>query len=103
MKKKVASIYFILIAVALVLSVVPAIAAGPAAEKESGAAGEKVNINTAGVDQLAELPGIGAKTAGAIVSYREEHGSFASIEQLMDVKGIGDKKFEVIRDSITIE
>ncbi len=52
----------------------------------------KVNINTAGVDQLTTVPGIGPKTAEAIIAYRKAHGAFASLDDLTKVKGIGPKK-----------
>lgn len=62
----------------------------------------KVNINTASVEQLSELPGIGGKTAERIVQKREELGKFKTIEDLKQVKGIGDKKFEKLKPHITI-
>ncbi len=51
----------------------------------------RLNINTATAEQLMELKGIGKKKAEAIIAWRTEHGSFASIEQLADVNGISDK------------
>ncbi len=63
----------------------------------------KVNINTATVKELKSLKGIGKKKAKSIVKYREEFGSFASIDDLKGVKGIGDKVFNKIRDHIAIE
>ena len=57
---------------------------------------EKVNINTADEAILISLPGIGTKTAAAIVSFRSEHGKFKSIQDLTLVKGIGDKKLQKI-------
>ena len=61
-----------------------------------------VNINLAGVDELDELPGVGPATAQAIVDDREENGSFSSIEDIMRVSGIGEAKFERMRDLISI-
>ena len=61
-----------------------------------------LNINTATAAQLDALPGIGEVLAERIVNYRESHGPFASIEELMDVSGIGVKKFEAICDWITV-
>jgi len=58
---------------------------------------EKVNINTADETILATLPGVGEKTAAAITSYRKENGNFKSIDDLTQVKGIGDKKLAQIR------
>ncbi len=60
-----------------------------------------VNINTATITELSMLPGIGPSIASNIVSYRESKGFFESIEQIKDVKGIGDKKFEDIKDLIS--
>ena len=63
----------------------------------------KVNINTATVEELMSLKGIGEKKAESIVKYREEIGSFATIDELKGVKGIGDKIFNKIKDHIAIE
>jgi len=62
-----------------------------------------VNINTASVEQLSSLKGIGEKTAQAIVEYRKTNGLFKSIEDIKNVKGIGEKKFEEIKGLITIK
>ena len=61
-----------------------------------------ININEASAEQLQLLPGIGETLSDRIVSYREENGSFQSIEQIMDVSGIGESKFSQIKDYITI-
>ncbi len=63
----------------------------------------KVNINTATVEELMSLKGIGEKKAESIVKHREKHGSFSTIDGLKDVKGIGDKVFSKIKDHIAIE
>lgn len=62
----------------------------------------KVNINIATVEELMTLPGIGEVLAGRIVVYREEHGAFESVEELLNVSGIGEKKLEAIRDLIIL-
>ena len=62
----------------------------------------RISINTASVEELTGLPGVGIKTAEVIVSHRSEHGSFQSLEALMDVKGIGPSKFEALKDSIRL-
>jgi competence protein ComEA len=62
----------------------------------------KININKATVDQLKELTGIGDSYAKGIVEYREKNGPFKKIEDIKEVKGIGDKLFEKIKDQITI-
>ena len=63
----------------------------------------KVNINTATVKELVSLKGIDKKKAMSIVKHREEIGSFATIDELKGVKGIGDKIFNKIKDHIAIE
>ena len=61
-----------------------------------------VNLNTAGVQELTTLPGIGESLAKRIVDYRTEHGPFESPEALMEVSGIGEKKLEELRDYVTV-
>ncbi|MGO5333351.1 helix-hairpin-helix domain-containing protein [Enterococcus cecorum] len=71
------------------------------AEKSSKEDG-KININQADLTQLQQLSGIGEKKAQAIIDYRNENGSFKTIEDLAKVTGIGEKTVEKLRDSITI-
>lgn len=61
-----------------------------------------ININTASADELGWLPGIGPGLAQRIIDYRESHGPFTSIEQIMNVSGIGSGKYEDIRDLIAV-
>ncbi|CAB5039234.1 unannotated protein [freshwater metagenome] len=78
--------------------------AGVSAGAGSGA-GEvagPVNLNTATLEQLETLPGVGPATAQAILAFRDKEGSFKSIEALLDVRGIGDAKFEALRELITV-
>jgi comEA protein len=63
---------------------------------------EKVDLNTAKADQLSALPGIGEKKAGAIVEYRVKNGPFATVEDLLKVKGIGEKLLEKIKPLVTV-
>ncbi|MBO0452723.1 helix-hairpin-helix domain-containing protein [Candidatus Enterococcus murrayae] len=63
---------------------------------------KKININTADANELQELSGIGEKKAADIIKYREENGSFHSVEELTEVSGIGEKTLENLKDSITI-
>ena len=63
---------------------------------------QKVNINTATKEELMSLDGVGEATAEKIIAYRQEHGSFSSIEEIKEVSGIGDKKYEAIKESITV-
>jgi competence protein ComEA len=62
-----------------------------------------ININTASAAELDTLPGIGETYAKRIIEYREANGGFKAIEDIMKVKGIGEKTFEKFRDKITIE
>ncbi len=75
-------------------------------ESNTGSNGEdknvKVNINTANKEKLETLPGIGETTAQKIIDYREENGKFKSIEDIKNVGGIGDAKFNSLKDKITI-
>jgi competence protein ComEA len=61
-----------------------------------------IDISTATQSELESLPGIGPSLASSIVAYREEHGPFASIEDIQNVSGIGPAKFEKIRSLITV-
>ncbi len=63
---------------------------------------ELININTASLDELDSLPGIGATLAQRIIDYRNENGPFTSIEEIMDVSGVGPSTFENIKDLITV-
>jgi competence protein ComEA len=72
------------------------------AGKASAQVASKININKATVEQLTELKGIGEAYAKKIIEYREKNGPFKKIEDIMEVKGIGTKTFESIKDQITI-
>ena len=63
---------------------------------------DKININTASKDELKRLKGIGEAIAQNIIDYRNEYGNFDSIEEIINVKGIGKAKFEDIKDHITV-
>ena len=63
----------------------------------------KVPINRADETELDTLPGIGPALAKAIVEYREENGGFSSLEELMEVPGIGEKKFAELKDRVSLE
>lgn len=68
----------------------------------SGGSEDLVNINTATLDELDALPGIGPTTAQKIIDYRDENGPFNQIEDIMNVSGIGPTTFENIQDLITV-
>ena len=63
----------------------------------------KININTADIGKLCELPGVGESLASRIVLYREENGKFKSIDDLKNVSGIGEKKFESLREYVVVK
>jgi len=65
-------------------------------------AGEKVDINTATQAQLEMLNGIGASTASAIIHYREQHGAYQSVHELVNVKGIGEKKLAKLAADLVV-
>jgi competence protein ComEA len=68
----------------------------------SAQATKKVDLNLADVAELDSLPGIGPAIAERILEYREENGPFQRIEELMNVRGIGEKKFLQIKDRVTV-
>ncbi|MEY2568029.1 MAG: competence protein ComEA [Actinomycetota bacterium] len=79
--------------------------APPPVSNGGGAAGAPmgpVDLNTATADQLDTLPGVGPATAQAILQYRSEHGRFRSVDDLLDVPGIGDAKLEHLRALVKV-
>jgi competence protein ComEA len=86
---------------------VPVVVAAPggATGEGSTAVGSNglININTAAIEGLDALPGIGPSTAQKIIEHREVNGPFATIEGIMDVPGIGEAKFAQIKDLITVD
>lgn len=70
--------------------------------EEAAAAAAKININTAAVEELSAIHGIGNSKADNIVKYREEHGSFKNVDDLLKVYGIAQKKLDSIRELITV-
>ena len=62
-----------------------------------------VNINTANVEELQQLKGIGAKKAAEIVAYREAHGEFKNVDELTNVKGIGKATLEKLRQELVVK
>ena len=90
--------------------VVCVLSAGAAAQQPSrgakpaaaGAGTEVINLNSSTAAQIAALPGIGLKTAELIVQYREKNGPFKKIEEIMNVKGVGEKSFLRIKDRLTV-
>jgi competence protein ComEA len=79
------------------------LAAGLAGTSPAYATEGVVNVNTATAEELVRLPGIGDAKARAILDYRKEKGAFKSVEQLREVKGIGDAALERLRPHLAIE
>jgi comEA protein len=63
---------------------------------------QKVDLNRADQEELESLPGVGAHLAAQILEYREKLGPFQRVEDLMNVRGIGEKKFEQLRDLVKV-
>ena len=81
----------------------PAATAGGAGASQPGTGGAgaaPLSLSSATVEQLDALDGIGPKLAARIVQYREEHGGFRSVEELQEVDGIGEKRFEALREAV---
>lgn len=78
--------------------------AGPGAVDGAGGVGPgaPVDVNRASAAELEELPGVGPATAEAIIAHRDRHGPFGSVDDLLDVRGIGEAKLEQLRDRATV-
>jgi competence ComEA-like helix-hairpin-helix protein len=94
--------HFMMITV-LLLSLATSVFADDAAPSMTAAApAGVVNINTADLAQLSNLPRVGAKAAQRIIDYRKEHGPFQKTSDLMQVKGFGEKRFEALSRYVTV-
>jgi len=93
-----------LVAALLVPAILPATAAGGSAAGAGGGTvpAHRVNVNTAGVEELQTLPRIGPALARRIVEYREKAGPFRRVEDLLAVRGIGPKLLERLRGRVTV-
>ena len=84
----------------------PASVIWPAASAHSrgrcAAPGQPLNLNTATLDQLDQLDGVGPATAQKILAYRTQHGGFRSVDELAEVPGIGPKKLAALRDNVHV-
>ncbi len=88
--------------VALGLAAAFLVLAASAALAQANAPKAKININTATQAELESLPRIGPKVAQRIIDYRAQNGNFKRVEDIMKVKGIGEKIFAQIKDLITV-
>jgi competence protein ComEA len=91
-----------LLAAGLVLALAFFASAGVASAASAKVPAGKVNLNTATVQQLAELPGVGGALAARIIEYRQKGGGFKSEKELMNVKGIGEKNFAKLEAHVTV-
>jgi competence protein ComEA len=90
---------------AAALTVAAPSSASPLQEKSQdakAAPAQAVNLNTAPAEQLERLPGVGPSTAARIIEYRQKNGGFKKIEELMNVRGIGEKAFLKIKSQVTV-
>jgi competence protein ComEA len=95
-------VVFLLVAGAPALLAQSSPRSGGASKSVSVAPTSPVNLNTATEAQLEALPGVGASTARRIIEYRQKNGAFKKIEELMNVKGIGEKSFLKLKPLITV-
>jgi len=86
----------------VVLTLAVASAAPPKDPVPTPTPDHPLDLNAAGVEELTALPGIGPALAERIVAFREEHGPFRRIEDLMRVRGVGEKSFQKLKDLITV-
>jgi len=91
----------IAVLVALGLSVAT-VSAQAGTQRTAASASAPINLNTASVAQLETLPGIGKATAERILEYRQKNGSFKKVEDLMNVRGVGRKTFDMLKDKIAV-
>ena len=92
-------------AAASLLATVPSVASAqgkPAAAASKPAPTVPININTATASDFEALPGVGATTAARIVEYRQKNGPFKKIEELMNVRGLGEKNFLKLKPQLTL-
>ena len=90
------------VATGLALAMAALLVSGTAMAAGKPAPTAKVNLNTASVEQLTALPGVGPKLAARIVEYRQKSGTFRSTQELMNVKGVGEKNFAKIEAWLSV-
>jgi len=91
-----------LVATGVALALACLVCAGPVLAAAKPAPTGKVNVNTATVEQLTTLPGVGPKLATRIVEHRQKEGAFHSVQDLLNVKGIGEKNLARIQGYVSV-
>lgn len=90
------------VASTLVAVLALAASAGVARAAEKAQPAGKINVNTATAEQLTQLPGVGERLAARIVEHREKEGPFKSAQELMNVKGIGERNFQKLQPYLSV-
>ena len=93
--------FAVLVCLSLVLTPISALAQQSAASGKAAPI-EKVNLNSATLEQLQTLPGVGPSLAKKILEHRTKNGKFNKIEEIINVKGVGEKKFQKMRDRLVV-
>jgi len=100
------SVIGVAIVLLVAIAVMPTVRAGASREQTTAAPQapptSQVNLNTANAAELEKLPGVGPATAARIIEYRQKNGAFKKIEELMNVKGIGEKTFLKLKPLLTV-
>lgn len=91
-----------LASLAVLTPVVAAQSKSPAPSSAKPPVTGTININTASATDLQRLPGIGAKTATRVIEYRQKNGPFKKVEELMNVRGVGEKNFLKLKNQISV-
>jgi competence protein ComEA len=100
--RRVCLLFMVVMAMAMTTSEAAAVQGKAPKSKAEAAPAAPLNLNTATVAQLEALPGVGAATAKLIVEHRQKNGGFKKVEELMTIKGIGEKSFLKLKSMVTV-